>query len=62
MANSALVAEDFSPPVLAPPEVEEAALTPPPITPEEFGDVERKLRAKKTAPGPDGIPARVLAI
>ena len=55
-------AEDFSPPVLAPPEVEEAALPPPPITPEEFGDVERKLRAKKTAPGPDGVPARVLAI
>ena len=55
--------EDFSPPVMAPPEAEEATFPPPPpVTAEELGAVVRQLRAKKTAPGPDGVPARVLAI
>ena len=31
------------------------------ITEEEMGDALGKLRGKKTAPGPDGVPARVWA-
>lgn len=32
------------------------------VTEDELGQVIRRLRAKKTAPGPDGIPARVVAL
>lgn len=56
---------NFAPPAMDPPrgtapagDEEEV----PPVTQGEFGAVELRLRAKKTAPGPDGVPAKVVAI
>ena len=53
----------FEPPVMSPPRgldlPEEEA---PPISTEEFGAAALCLRAKKTAPGPDGVPAKIVAL
>lgn len=36
--------------------------SPPPVSKEELGAAVLRLRSKKTAPGPDGIPGRVVVI
>ncbi|KAL4702387.1 hypothetical protein ACJJTC_005663 [Scirpophaga incertulas] len=54
----------FEPPRMAPSEAppEAAAAVVPPVSDEEFDMVRDRLRRKKKAPGPDGVPSRVLAL
>lgn len=54
------VRAEFEPPRMAPPQIEPATdAQVPPVTTGELGAAFLRLRAKKTAPGPDGIPGRV---
>ncbi|KAL4715663.1 hypothetical protein ACJJTC_006242 [Scirpophaga incertulas] len=39
-----------------------AAVVVPPVSNEEFDTVRGRLRRKKKAPGPDGVPSKVLAL
>ena len=60
--------EEFAPPLMATPSLgpreDEGIVGVPPVTPEELEAAVSRLRAKNTAPGPDGIPGRawVLAV
>ena len=55
---------DFTPPTMNPPQgvVASPEEEVPPVSAEELRAGVLCLRAKKTAPGPDGVPARVVAI